>query len=275
MTEIEKRNKVCAQARAWLGRKEADGSHKEIIDLYNKNRLPGTYAMSYADPWCAAFVSAVGMACGLRDVILPHVNCDGMIASYKLAGCWVEDDAYTPAPGDVIFYDWQDNGTGDNTGSSDHVGIVVDVRGEQITVIEGNKSDKVEYRTVTRNARYIRGYGVPNYASAVGASSQGGNAAVILDKPEGAVTAELMNEEPFRYHSYRYSVQLNLLKKGDYGPQVKNLQILLNAHGFDCGKPDGKFGDDTFKAVKAFQKENSLTIDGDVGGQTYGKLFNT
>ena len=94
MTEIEKRNKVCAQARAWLGRKEADGSHKEIIDLYNKNRLPGTYAMSYADPWCAAFVSAVGMACGLRNVVLPHVNCDGMIASYKLAGCWVEDDAY-------------------------------------------------------------------------------------------------------------------------------------------------------------------------------------
>ena len=102
MTEIEKRNKVCAQARAWLGRKEADGSHKEIIDLYNKNRLPDTYAMSYADPWCAAFVSAVGMACGLRDVILPHVNCDGMIASYRLAGCWVEDDAYTPTPGDVI-----------------------------------------------------------------------------------------------------------------------------------------------------------------------------
>ena len=85
MTEIEKRNQVCAKARAWLGRKEADGSHREIIDLYNKNRLPGTYAMSYADPWCAAFVSAVGMACGLRDVILPHVNCDGMIASYKLA----------------------------------------------------------------------------------------------------------------------------------------------------------------------------------------------
>ena len=83
MTETDLRSKVCAQARAWLGRKEADGSHKEIIDLYNRHRLPGTYAMSYGDPWCAAFVSAVGMACGLRDVILPHVNCDGMIASYR------------------------------------------------------------------------------------------------------------------------------------------------------------------------------------------------
>ena len=246
MTEIEKRNKVCAQARAWLGRKEADGSHREIIDLYNKNRLPGTYAMSYADPWCAAFVSAVGMACGLRDVILPHVNCDGMIASYKLAGCWVEDDAYTPTPGDVIFYDWQDDGNGDNRGGSDHVGIVVDVRGEQITVIEGNKSDKVEYRTVTRNSRYIRGYGVPNYA-----------AGKVLAQPETVIHG------------------IPLVKRGSRGELVRAAQLLLIGRGFPCGTygADGDFGASTEKATKAFQDDRDLIHDGQIGDNTWTRLL--
>lgn len=277
MTEIEKRNQVCAQARAWLGRKEADGSHREIIDLYNKNRLPGTYAMSYADPWCAAFVSAVGMACGLRDVILPHVNCDGMIASYKLAGCWVEDDAYTPTPGDVIFYDWQDDGNGDNTGSSDHVGIVVDVRGDQITVIEGNKSDKVEYRTVTRNSRYIRGYAVPNYASAVGASGQNGSAAVILDKPEGTVVAgqngnaaEKVTAQPANVAS-----RLPSLREGSRGEAVRAAQLLLIGRGFRCGwyGADADFGPATGEAVKRFQRDRGLEPDGVVGEKTWTRLL--
>lgn len=281
MTEIEKRNQVCAQARAWLGLKEADGSHREIIDLYNQHRLPGTYAMSYADPWCAAFVSAVGMACGLRDVILPHVNCDGMIASYKLEGCWVEDDAYTPTPGDVIFYDWQDGGSGDNTGSSDHVGIVVDVRGEQITVIEGNKSDKVEYRTVTRNSRYIRGYAVPNYASAVGASSQGGNAAVLLDKPEVTVVADHNGDATETVppttvaNPKEIVVKLPILREGDKGEAVRAAQLLLIGRGFRCGYygPDADFGPATGVAVRRFQTSRDLLQDGIIGENTWARLL--
>ena len=166
MTDQELRAKVCAQARSWLGRNEADGSHREIIDLYNADRSAGSYRMSYEDPWCAAFVSAVGMACGLEGIILPHVNCDGMIKAYLAAGRWAEDDAYDPAPGDIIFYDWQDDGVGDNAGSSDHVGIVEAVNGDTIRVIEGNKSDAVGWRTIQRGGRYIRGYAVPDYAAA-------------------------------------------------------------------------------------------------------------
>ena len=103
MTEIEARNAVCQQARAWLGRRQSDGSHREIIDLYNLNRPAGSYVMTYADPWCACFVSAVGMAAGLSDVILPGVNCDGLIEAYRVRGRWVEDDSYLPEPGDLIF----------------------------------------------------------------------------------------------------------------------------------------------------------------------------
>lgn len=80
----------------------------------------------------------------------------------------MENDAYVPSPGDYIFYDWQDGSnyaTTDNTGSADHVGIVVSCDGKTIKVIEGNMSDAVGYRKLAVNGRYIRGFGVPKYAS--------------------------------------------------------------------------------------------------------------
>ena len=80
-----------------------------------------------------------------------------------------------PKPGDYIFYDWQDSGVGDCTGSADHVGIVEKVSGTSITVIEGNYSDSVKRRTISVNGRYIRGYGVPKYGGKEATS--GGNAA--------------------------------------------------------------------------------------------------
>jgi hypothetical protein len=87
-----------------------------------------------------------------------------MIDLFKNLGEWVEDDSYTPSAGDVMFYDWQDSGVGDNTGSSDHVGIVEKVSGSTITIIEGNYSDSVKRRTMQVNGKYIRGYGVPKYS---------------------------------------------------------------------------------------------------------------
>ena len=63
------------------------------------------------------------------------------------------------------MYDWQDSGSGDNTGAPDHVGIVEKVVGSTITIIEGNKGAAVARRTLAVNGRYIRGYCLPNYAS--------------------------------------------------------------------------------------------------------------
>ena len=110
--------------------------------------------------------AAVGIAAGLSNIILRECGCQKMIELYKAAGRWQENDGYTPsAAGDVVFYDWQDNGKGDNTGYSDHVGIVHSVTGNTIKVVEGNKNNAVEYRNLTVNGRYIRGYGLPDYAS--------------------------------------------------------------------------------------------------------------
>lgn len=166
MKELELRRLVVTTAQAWLGCKESNGTHKQIIDLYNtQTPLPRGYKVRYTDAWCATFVTAVGVKLGITDIILPECGCGNMVALYQRAGQWMEDDSYTPAPGDVIFYDWQDDGKGDNKGAPDHVGIVCAVSAGKITVIEGNKSNAVGYRSININGKYIRGFGLPDYAS--------------------------------------------------------------------------------------------------------------
>lgn len=121
--------------------------------------------MTYTDAWCAAYVSAMGIAAGLNDIILPECGCERMIKLYQKINLWVENDAYVPQTGDLIFYDWDDSGNGDNTGYSDHVGIIAGVSGDTMTIIEGNWSDSVKERTLKVNAKNIRGFATPNFAS--------------------------------------------------------------------------------------------------------------
>lgn len=161
-------NKVVEQARSWIGRNEANGTHKAIIDIYNQHfPLARNYKVKYTDSWCATFVSAVAIRLGYFDIIPTECSCQNMIALFKRIGCWAENENRTPKAGDIIFYDWEDSGSGDNTGWSDHVGIVEKVAGGKITVIEGNYKNSVARRTLAVNGKYIRGYGVPKYSEAV------------------------------------------------------------------------------------------------------------
>lgn len=172
MTENELRAKVVAQAQSWIGCKESDGSHKKIIDLYNSHKpLARGYPVKYTDAWCSTFASACAIAVGLTDIIPTECGCEKHIQLFKAIGSWQESDAYVPSPGDYIFYDWQDGAnyaTTDNTGAADHIGIVEKVSGSVITVIEGNMSNAVGRRNLQVNGRYIRGFGIPNYAKKAG-----------------------------------------------------------------------------------------------------------
>lgn len=157
-------DELIAQAKKWIGYNEKDGSFHEIIDIYNsyKPRARG-YTMGYNDAWCAAFVSACAIKTGNNDIIPPECSCYFMVKNFKILGEWDESDSRKPSPGDIIFYDWQDSGTDNNTGTPDHVGIVEKVSGTVMTVIEGNYNDAVGRRRININAKYIRGYGVPKY----------------------------------------------------------------------------------------------------------------
>lgn len=169
MTEAQARKKYVDYAVSYLGCKESDGSHKKIIDLYNSHKpLARGYTMKYTDAWCACFVSAMAIGCGMTDIIPLEVGCGKYVELAQKAGIWVEDDAYVPTKGDIVLYDWQDGtnyATTDNTGAPDHIGIVVSVSGKTIKVIEGNMSNAVGYRTLTVNGRYIRGFVTPKFGS--------------------------------------------------------------------------------------------------------------
>lgn len=166
MTETELRQKVVDTASAWLGTQEGSARHDEMLNIYNAQRpLPRGTRMLASWPWCAAFVSTVSLQCGLRDIMPTECGCPGMIRLYQDLGRWVEDDAYTPSPGDVIFYDWQDSGIGDNLGQADHVGIVISCTSGMMTIIEGNCDNAVKLRQLAVNEKNIRGFGIPDYAS--------------------------------------------------------------------------------------------------------------
>ena len=166
MTEKELRQKVVSTAEAWLGTREYSTEHQEMLYIYNaQSPLPRGTRMLASWPWCAAFVSTVSLQCGLRDIMPTECGCPGMVRLYQEIGRWTENDAYIPSPGDVIFYDWKDTGYGDNVGQPDHVGIVTACDGQTMTIIEGNCDNAVKTRSLAVNARFIRGYGCPDYAS--------------------------------------------------------------------------------------------------------------
>ena len=261
MNEKEIRRKYVDTACSYSGCSEADGSHQLIVDIYNGIRpLPQGYRLSYGEAWCAAYVSAMAAVCGLLDIVFAECSCDRMIAKFKAAGRWQEQDGYKPQTGDIIFYDWGDSGAGDNTGGSDHVGIVVSVSGLTIKVIEGNISNKVGYRNIMVDGKNIRGFGLPDFA----AKAEG----VATSAPDVPVTnvGNIGGE---------CEVKLPVLRKGSAGNSVTALQLLLIGNGFPVGKSgaDGEFGGDTKTALMAFQEKKSLEKDGIAGKDSWSALL--
>lgn len=63
-----------------------------------------------------------------------------------------------------------------------------------------------------------------------------------------------------------------VLRKGNQGEEVRELQQRLNASGYSCSKVDGIFGQKTLEAVTAFQADRGLAVDGVVGAKTWNEL---
>lgn len=63
------------------------------------------------------------------------------------------------------------------------------------------------------------------------------------------------------------------LRYGDRGTAVLKLQQALNKLGYTTGGLDSKYGPSTQKAVKSFQKDNGLAVDGIAGNATQTKLY--
>lgn len=63
-----------------------------------------------------------------------------------------------------------------------------------------------------------------------------------------------------------------VLRRGNRGEEVRELQTLLSDKGYTV-LVDGIFGDKTYEAVKAYQADHDLQVDGVVGSKTWDKLI--
>ena len=251
---------LLTQARSWIGCKESDGSHKKIIDLYNAYKpLPRGYVVKYTDAWCATFVSACAIACGYLDIIPRECSCQQMIEIAKKWGIWIENENRTPAPGELILYDWQDSGSGDNKGNPDHIGIVEKVENGKITVIEGNYNDAVGRRTIAVNGKGIRGYISPKYGQVQTPAQQ--------EKAKKGYTDTFPALPPRGWYRHGDGMTTYL----SYRKHIKNLQKLINWIAGTSLSINGKYGNKTEDAVRKAQKIMGIKQDGLFGHDTLAK----
>lgn len=252
---MRSRSEVVGLASSWIGKKESDGSYKTIIDIYNgapSSIRPRGIKMDYSWAWCACTWSALAIKLGYTDIMPIEISCGYLIEQAKKMGCWQENDGHIPSPGDAILYDWQDSGSGDNTGWPDHVGTVDYVNKDSgyMTVIEGNYNDAVKKRTISINGRFIRGFITPKYTDdTVEQKPTGSGKDIITIAREvisgvwgnGAQRKELLTKEGFDYAEVQAKVNQILNGEAD-NPQYKNstehvsnVECTCNARSRDDG----------------------------------------
>ena len=132
------------------------GYHEETGNETKYGEYTGTNGMS----WCHAFVSWCANECGFVDMgIFPKT------ASCETGRQWfighqqyqASDGTYEPKPGDIIYFDYGQEGV------SHHVGIVEYTENGVVHTIEGNKNDQVMRAHYNLNYVGIMGYGKPAY----------------------------------------------------------------------------------------------------------------
>lgn len=144
----------------------ATGGNTDIVQvafsqLGNQGGQPywSWYGFNSRVSWCACFVSWCANQCGYIDsgIIPKFAACQNEgIVWFKTCGLW-QENGYIPKAGEIIFFDWE------NDGHSDHVGIVEKVENGQVYTIEGNSNDSCAERHYDINSNVIVGYGTPMY----------------------------------------------------------------------------------------------------------------
>lgn len=114
------------------------------------------YGFEYRVEWCATFVSWVLNQAGYTAPKFASCNSQG-VPYFAENSRWLNGSSVTlVTAGDVIFFDWDGNGT------ADHTGIVVGTDGSRVYTIEGNSGDSCKIRDYAINSSVIMGYGLMN-----------------------------------------------------------------------------------------------------------------
>ena len=147
------------------GRAFTSGGNQAIVEvaltqLGNEGGQPywSWYGFNGRVEWCACFTSWCADQCGyLESGIIPKFSlCSDGVNWFKGKGQW-QDRNYEPQAGDIIFFDWG------NDGSIDHVGIVEKCENGTVYTVEGNSGDACKQQSYPVGSSSIYGYGLPAY----------------------------------------------------------------------------------------------------------------
>ena len=133
-----------------LGRNEADGEDDKYILWYNA--VNGTkFATTVA--WCAISASWANRRGGVNETRYPNFSsCSASLKVFEKSGLVKNPKTYKPKSGDLIYFDWDQNG------APEHVGMVFSYDGKYVETIEGNSSDAVRHKKYLANSKYISKY---------------------------------------------------------------------------------------------------------------------
>lgn len=154
-----RREDVLAIAQTQMGYSESQRNYivpEGKTETKGYTRYGAWYGNRYGD-WCAMFVSFCLHYADIDREVFPNDSyCPNWCAVLEAKGMYRTPDTYTPAPGDLIFFDW------DGSNDADHVGLVqaYDAQTDEITTIEGNRSNAVASFTYQRSDSQILGYGM-------------------------------------------------------------------------------------------------------------------
>lgn len=147
------------------GRAFTSGGNQAIVDvaltqLGNEGGQPywSWYGFDGRVEWCACFVSWCADQCGYLDSgIIPKFSlCSDGVDWFSGNGQW-QSRNYEPSAGEIIFFDW------DGDGTTDHVGIVEKCENGIVYTVEGNSGDACKQNQYSVGSSSIYGYGVPAY----------------------------------------------------------------------------------------------------------------
>jgi hypothetical protein len=101
---------------------------------------------------------------------------------------------------------------------------------------------------------------------------------LIYREPEGVVSLPWQQLQQRWYGQIYLTLEADkyrgvMLSQGMHSPRIQLLQQMLRGLGYFSGSPSGGFDTETLQAVKAFQRDNQLSVDGRVGPRTLIMLF--
>lgn len=146
-----------------IGRAFTMGGNQAIVEVAltqvgNEGGEPywSWWGLDYRVEWCAIFVSWCADQCGYLDAgVLPKMEGVRPYVDWFIQRDQWQGRDYEPNPGDIIFFDWEPDG------SPDHVGIVERCENGIVYTVEGNSADKCLEKTYREGDQRIYGFGLP------------------------------------------------------------------------------------------------------------------